>query len=408
MNGEERRDLWADIGLIMSRGIALWLLGRIVGGLSRPQLPTYDRQKPAAAIDQRVGRPCLLPGSCDAATPSPQPASEPPKREVPKSDEAGGAKSPTAADNSPGSRVLATQQRTSGIQPREHREAEPQLAQIYGDRLLLARATGIVRHRRRTRTVVSLCCGEWTVAKMLVEGFSFFVGLIPTWAETIFGWVRWKAEYRDGASIATWEGTPATELLPALDTRRKALSLSRRQRSWIVRQHRRIADGGALIGMPLDYERTRSALVVHKVRTAKHREPIVEAYLVGDNVEAGKPLLAPALGMAVRVVLAYHDVIALAANSRVWALAVSPEGSHRIARVWPRGLAPTSARLPSDLSNTNTVPRACQGLDVELEDGKRQDLLVASLYSKPRPKPRKRRPEKLYNGVYPVRVSSPR
>jgi hypothetical protein len=85
-----------------------------------------------------------------------------------------------------------------------------------------------------------------------------------------------------------------------------------------------------------------------------------------------------------RVVLSYHDAITLAANSLVWAITVSSDGSHRIARVWPRGLAPTSARLPSDLSNTNTVPRACQGLDVELDDGRRQDLLVHMRPTTPR------------------------
>ena len=236
-----------------------------------------------------------------------------------------------------------------------------------------------------------------------MRNLALFAEAVPTWIETAFGDVRWRAEYCDGSYIAVWNGHPETGYLPVIDSCRKALSISRRHHSWTVRQHVRVAAGGPRIAMPFTYGHILSALVIHKMSKAKYREPIVEAYVVAGSVKDGKPTVADSIGLAMRVVLSFHDVIELVVNTLVWAVTISSDGSHRISRVLPRGLAPVATELPD--MPPRTVLRTCEGLDVQREDGSRQDLLEAALYSKPPPpKPRRRRSKKLFNGVYPVRV----
>jgi hypothetical protein len=68
---------------------------------------------------------------------------------------------------------------------------------------------------------------------------------------------------------------------------------------------------------------------------------------------------------------------------------------------------PASVETPN--VEYNTVLKTCEGLDVKLENGERQDILSADLYSYPRPrKPRKRLPKKRFNGIYYVSTAAVR
>jgi len=237
-------------------------------------------------------------------------------------------------------------------------------ASSYGD-ILLPRPTARASYRGREHTVVSLFCRAWVVARILVPHLGWFAEGIPTWTNTCFGDVRWRVDYRDGRYVPVLMGKEAPVPLPFIPSWRKALSLSSRHRSWVVSQHARIAEGGPHLAMPPTYGHVRSALAIHRVITAKSREPIVEAYMIAGDVEDGKPTAADSISLVSRVVLSYRDAIMLAVNALVWAIAILPDGSHRIARVLPRGLAPTSTESP-DLP-AYTIAMSCVGLDLLLQ-----------------------------------------
>jgi len=290
--------------------------------------------------------------------------------------------------------------------PHERRQRNA-CASVYTDIVLMPRATCMAQYRRRVYTAVSLYCMDWVVATMLVENFANFVEVIDTWMNTVLGELLWRAERHNGVWTAMFGTTPAPEMFPRIETCKRALLLARRQDPWTVRQNSKVAAGGALIGMPPNYNRNLGALVVHNVITLKQQEPVVEAYFVPDSV-GSRPSLDPYLFRPMRVLLAFHDLVSLAANSVVWALTTSPVGvPQRLARVVPRGLLPASAEMPDVVPNT--VLKTCEGLDVRLENGERQDILSAALYSYPRPrKPRKCLPKKLFNGIYYVSSSAVR
>jgi hypothetical protein len=267
-------------------------------------------------------------------------------------------------------------------------------------------STGNVRFRQRDHAVVSLVTVDWIVATMLVEKFASFVEVICTWMEGDIGRRVWRNEVYRGVRTAMLWDSPWRSWLPEIDSWKEALSLSRNQSPYKVRQHSRLATGGTRFGIPPNRAGSPSAIVIHRVKVAKSHEPFVEAYIVQNCDEYAKPLLDPYLRRLLRVFLSFHDAIRLVVNAQVWALTHSPiDGVQQIVRVLPRGLSPAIPETPNSVPGT--ILMNCDGLDIELNNGKRQNLLQAALYSYPwprSPRPRKRRSTRLFGSVYPVGV----
>jgi hypothetical protein len=237
---------------------------------------------------------------------------------------------------------------------------------------------------------------------MLVENMAGFVEIINTWSGCATNRMLWRAEDHNRVRTAMLGRLPGCDSLPCLESFREALSLECPQRLWTVEQHARIAAGGALLEVPPNCVGSPTAIVVHRLKSSTSREPVVEAYWVQDCDDAGKPILVPHFIRPMRVVLSFHGLVNLAANLRVWALVTSPsDGSQQIARVLPRGLSPAPPEVPNRVPGTTLLN--CQGLDIKLDNGERQDICGAALYSYPRSRPRKKKKrllKKPYNGVY--------
>jgi hypothetical protein len=288
-----------------------------------------------------------------------------------------------------------------GMTPHQRRVYEA-FPPYYHATYLRPHATATVPYFGRTHTVVPLVHTDWPVVTMLVENMVGFVEIINTWSGCATNRMLWRAEEHNRVRTAMLGQRPGCESLPCLESFKEALSLGPPQLLWTVEQHARIAAGGALLEVPPNRVGTPTAIVVHRLKSSKSHEPVVEAYWVQDCDDAGKPLLAPHLIWPMRFVLSFHGLVNLAANSRVWALVTSPlDGSPQIVRVLPRRLSPTPPEVPNRVHG-NTLLN-CQGLDIKLDNGERQDICRAALYSYPRPRPRKKRKhllKKPYNGVY--------
>jgi hypothetical protein len=390
MNPEEKSDLWADLALLtvlgigsgLASGATRSLLGLPVNsafnpGQPRPGSSNLISPPPTEERILRAPSPLENPTKTPSATTK---VAEPPSKLVTPA-----SRSPLIAP--PERKKLDEVNATARYQLRRESRAFPP---YYHQTYLRPQATGSVRYHQRDWTVVSLMMVDWIVATMLVENFVSFVEMINTWSGSHFDRKLWRAEYYNGTGTAKLWNSPSWASLPMIDSWKEALSLGRDQRLWTVMQYARITTGGKQLEIPPNVAGGIMGFVVHQVQPAKSREPLVGGYIAQDCDDYGRPRPAPHLFRPQRVVLPYHDVVTLAVNSRVWALTTSSsDGTERVVPVLPRGL---SAAEP-DVANTvpGTTLMNCAGLDIEREDGTRQDLCHAALYSYPWPRKRRRR-----------------
>ena len=390
MDREEKLDFWADVSLLAALGIGHGL----VGAAARSLLGLPATSFANSAGQELASTNLLSPALAEKSIPSnPSPLANP--AEMPSATAKLGKPSSmlvTLADPPP---VAAPPERkklddvnaTARYHMlRESRAFPPYYHQTY----LRPQATGSVRYHQRDWTVVSLMMVDWIVATMLVENFVSFVEMINTWSGSHFDRKLWRAEYYKGTGTAKLWNSPSWASLPMIDSWKEALSLGRDQRLWTVMQYARITTGGKQLEIPPNVAGGIMGFVVHQVQSAQSREPLVGGYIAQDCDDYGRPRPAPHLFTPQRVVLPYHDVVTLAVNSRVWALTTSSsDGTERVVPVLPRGLSPAAP----DVANTvpGTTLMNCAGLDIKREDGTRQDLCHAALYSYPWPSKRRKR-----------------
>ena len=249
-----------------------------------------------------------------------------------------------------------------------------------GGRVLRPFVTGRTAYRGREHTVAALSNGVWDVATLLVEDLSAFILAARVWTNANGEEWRWGLDFRDEDRIPILFDRSAEPVLPEFGSLGEALSLSGDKNRWIVRVDSEVAARGAPMMIPpyRDGGYFPGAILIHRVVVAKDREPILQAvYTEGDRGQ-GMPGSRFGIRIATHLVLSYHDAISLAVNSRLWASVTSPRnGLRQVVRVLPRGLLPA----PSATSNSvpNTIMHVCDGLDVEMETGVRQELRWAPL-----------------------------
>jgi hypothetical protein len=390
MSREDDLDFWADIALLAALGIGRGLVRGATRSLlrlpvtsvidaGRPRLESTSLISPALAENSisQSASPLENPTKTPSATTK---VPEPPSKLVTPV-------SPPPLVAPPERKKLDEVNATARYHRlRESRAFPPYHHQTY----LRPQAMGSVRYHQWDWTVVSLMMVDWIVATMLVENFVSFVEMINTWTGSDVNHMLWRAEYYNGIGTAKLCNSPSWASLPMIDSWKEALSLGRDQRLWTVMQYSRITTGGKLLEIPPNVAGGIMGFVVHQVQSAKSREPLVGGYIAQDCDDYGRPRPDPHLFTPQRVVLPYHDVVTLAVNSRVWALTTSSrDGTERVVPVLPRGLS----LAEPDVANTvpGTTLMNCAGLDIEREDGTRQDLCHAALHSYPWPRRRRKR-----------------
>jgi hypothetical protein len=390
MDKEAKLDLWADVSLLAALGIGHGLVGaaaRSLLGLPGTSFANSAGQQLASTslISPALAKKSIPQDTSRVANPTETPSATA-KLGKPSSMLVTLADPPPVAAPPEQKKLNEVNATARYHMLRESRAFPPYYHQTY----LRPQAMGSALYHQREWTVVSLMMVDWIVATMLVENFVSFVEVLNTWTGSGVNRMLWKAEYYNGTGTAKLWNSPSWASLPVLESWKAAISLGRSPGIWTVMQHSRIRTGGNRLAIPPNVLGASTGFVVHQVQRARSHEPLVGGYIVQGCDDYGRPRLDPHLCTPQRLVLPYHDVISLAVNAQVWALTTSSsDGTEQVVPVLPRGL------LPAKPDVANTVPGTtlmnCAGLDIEREDGTRQDLCQADLYSYPWPRRRRKR-----------------
>ena len=131
--------------------------------------------------------------------------------------------------------------------------------------------------------------------------------------------------------------------------------------------------------------------MVSKVIVVPSREPLVECVVCQHGGLDGIPTIAGGLTDITHGRLSFHGLVSLALNGRVWAdVEMRSDGRREIARIVPN-FGKNEVDQDRSLWGVYTRTRVgCVGLDVQLANGQKVDLLKLPLHEHPWPKrPRK-------------------
>jgi hypothetical protein len=237
--------------------------------------------------------------------------------------------------------------------------------------------------------VVELADRDVVLARMEVDNFPALVGATII-TKTSYMWSsRWTMGSRDGQRIPLLEGRAVSEINLTKMTRKKALALSGDQERWVVRHVAFNSDVLQEID-PFWTKAGRVCLIVTRVLSVPLREPLVEGVvcqLVGRDTV---PTIKSDIAEVTHVRFPFHSLVSLALNARVWAdVEMRSDGPREIARIVPN-FGVSESDLDRSLWGYTSALVGCKGLDVQLANGKKVDLMTVPLRENPWPKrPRK-------------------